>query len=115
MREAITVQVGQSENQVGTEFWNGLCAEHGIQPDGRFEKLARDGGGDKMEPFLYQANDNQNIPRAWLINLEPHVIPIIQLSRYHTLYNPQKTFVVPQGGDAGNSWEFDYRQSTGKE
>lgn len=113
MREVITVQVGQCGNQVGTEFWKRLCAEHGIQPDGRLEEYARDGAGDRKDVFFYQADDDQYIPRACLIDLEPRVINTIQSSRYRTLYNPENVFVAPGGGGAGNNWASGYRQ--GKE
>ena len=33
-REIITLQLGQCGNQIGSEFWKQLCAEHGISPDG---------------------------------------------------------------------------------
>lgn len=113
MREVITVQVGQCGNQVGTEFWKRLCAEHGIQPDGRLEEYALDGAGDRKDVFFYQADDDQYIPRACLIDLEPRVINTIQTSRYRTLYNPENVFVSPTGGGAGNNWASGYRQ--GKE
>jgi hypothetical protein len=35
-REIITLQLGQCGNQIGSEFWKQLCAEHGISPDGTF-------------------------------------------------------------------------------
>lgn len=31
-REIITLQMGQCGNQIGSEFWKQLCAEHGIGP-----------------------------------------------------------------------------------
>lgn len=31
-REIITLQIGQCGNQIGSEFWKQLCAEHGIGP-----------------------------------------------------------------------------------
>ena len=31
-REIITLQLGQCGNQIGSEFWKQLCAEHGISP-----------------------------------------------------------------------------------
>ena len=34
-REVITLQVGQCGNQIGSEFWKKLCAEHGISPTGQ--------------------------------------------------------------------------------
>lgn len=115
MREVITVQVGQCGNQVGAEFWKRLCAEHGIQPDGRLEDYAREGAGDRKDVFFYQADDDQYIPRACLIDLEPRVIHTIQSSRYRTLYNPENVFVAPNGGGAGNNWASGYRQGSEKE
>ncbi|RYH15018.1 hypothetical protein EON65_32535 [archaeon] len=34
-REIITLQLGQCGNQIGSEFWKQLCAEHGISPGKR--------------------------------------------------------------------------------
>lgn len=39
-REIICLQVGQCGNQVGSEFWRKLCAEHGISKDGMLEDFA---------------------------------------------------------------------------
>ena len=39
----ITLQVGQCGNQIGTEFWKQLCAEHGISKDGILEEYAANG------------------------------------------------------------------------
>jgi tubulin gamma len=47
-REVITLQVGQCGNQIGTEFWKQLCAEHGINKDGILEEFAQNGNaGDR--------------------------------------------------------------------
>jgi hypothetical protein len=42
-REIITLQLGQCGNQIGSEFWKQLCAEHGISPDGSLEEFAHNG------------------------------------------------------------------------
>lgn len=115
MREVITVQVGQCGNQVGTEFWKQLCAEHGIQPNGIVEEFATDGAGDRKDVFFYQADDDQYIPRALLIDLEPRVINTIQNSDYRNLYNPENIFVAPSGGGAGNNWGSGYQQGQERE
>lgn len=115
MREVITVQVGQCGNQVGTEFWKQLCAEHGIQPNGILEDYASDGAGDRKDVFFYQADDDQYIPRALLIDLEPRVIQTIGNSAYRNLYNPENVFVAPSGGGAGNNWASGYQQGMEKE
>ena len=39
-REIVTLQVGQCGNQIGSEFWKQLCAEHGISPGGLLEDYA---------------------------------------------------------------------------
>lgn len=115
MREVITIQVGQCGNQIGSEFWKQLCAEHGIKPNGILEDYARDGAGDRKDVFFYQADDDQYIPRALLIDLEPRVIGTIQTSAYRNLYNPENIFVAPGGGGAGNNWASGYQQGVEKE
>lgn len=59
---------------VGAQFWQKLCAEHGISPNGTLEDWAADGGqGDRKDVFFYQADDEHYVPRAILIDLEPRV------------------------------------------
>ncbi|GAA5886993.1 hypothetical protein JCM6882_009409 [Rhodosporidiobolus microsporus] len=38
-RELLTVSCGQAGNQISSEFWSQLCAEHGISPNGVLEDL----------------------------------------------------------------------------
>lgn len=115
MREVITVQVGQCGNQVGTQFWKRLCAEHGISPDGILEPYATESAGDRKDVFFYQADDEHYIPRALLIDLEPRVLHGIQSSAYKNLYNPESVFVAPGGGGAGNNWASGYHQGEERE
>eukprot|EP00171_Calliarthron_tuberculosum_P019222 IDg19222t1 len=115
MREVITVQVGQCGNQVGTQFWKRLCAEHGISPDGILEPYANESAGDRKDVFFYQADDEHYIPRALLIDLEPRVVHGIQSSAYKNLYNPESVFVAPGGGGAGNNWASGYHQGEERE
>eukprot|EP01112_Ceratiomyxa_fruticulosa_P007652 TRINITY_DN1989_c0_g1_i4.p1 TRINITY_DN1989_c0_g1~~TRINITY_DN1989_c0_g1_i4.p1 ORF type:complete len:405 (-),score=76.65 TRINITY_DN1989_c0_g1_i4:117-1331(-) len=113
-REIITLQVGQCGNQVGTEFWKQLCAEHGINPEGFLEDFATSGssaGGDRKDVFFYQADDEHYIPRALLLDLEPRVINTITSSSYKNLYNPENIYVSPEGGGAGNNWASGYSKA----
>lgn len=71
-REIVTVQLGQCGNQVGSVFWQRLCAEHGINKEGILEEWANE-GGDRKDVFFYQADDEHYIPRAILVDLEPRV------------------------------------------
>ena len=58
--------------QVGSVFWQRLCAEHGINKEGILEEWATE-GGDRKDVFFYQADDEHYIPRAILVDLEPRV------------------------------------------
>ncbi|KZT56506.1 tubulin-domain-containing protein [Calocera cornea HHB12733] len=102
-REIITVQIGQCGNQMGSVFWQRLCAEHGISQDGTLEEWATE-GGDRKDVFFYQADDEHYIPRAILMDLEPRVINNILAGPYASLYNPENIYTSKDGGGAGNNW-----------
>ncbi|ORZ26223.1 tubulin gamma chain [Absidia repens] len=108
-REIITLQAGQCGNQIGSEFWRQICAEHGISSDGTLEDFATE-GGDRKDVFFYQADDEHYIPRALLLDLEPRVINTIRESPFANLYNPENMFVANDGGGAGNIWSYGYSQ-----
>lgn len=110
-REIITLQVGQCGNQIGSEFWKQLCAEHGISADGTLQEYAHN-GEDRKDVFFYQADDDHYIPRNLLLDLEPRVINKIQTSAYKNLYNAENFFVSKDGGGAGNNWASGYRQGS---
>ncbi|KAL7413996.1 gamma tubulin [Mrakia frigida] len=106
-REIITIQAGQCGNQIGTEFWQRLCAEHGISKDGILEDFATE-GGDRKDVFFYQADDEHYIPRAILVDTEPRVINNIKSSPFANLYNPENIYTTADGGGAGNNWAMGY-------
>ncbi|KAK7043763.1 gamma-tubulin [Paramarasmius palmivorus] len=106
-REIVTVQLGQCGNQMGSVYWQRLCAEHGISKEGILEEWATE-GGDRKDVFFYQADDEHYIPRAILVDLEPRVINNILTSPYANLYNPENIFVSKDGGGAGNNWAQGY-------
>nr|P54405.1 RecName: Full=Tubulin gamma chain; AltName: Full=Gamma-tubulin [Reticulomyxa filosa]CAA65885.1 gamma-tubulin [Reticulomyxa filosa] len=112
-REIITLQVGQCGNQIGTEFWGRLIAEHGIGPDGIVKEFATE-GTDRKDVFFYQADDQHYIPRALLIDLEPRVINSLQESEFKNLWNPENVYIDSQGGGAGNNWAVGYTHATEK-
>ncbi|KAI8992250.1 tubulin gamma chain [Pilobolus umbonatus] len=108
-REIITLQAGQCGNQIGSEFWRQICAEHGISNDGTLEDYATE-GGDRKDVFFYQADDEHYIPRALLLDLEPRVINSIKESAFANLYNPENIFTSKDGSGAGNIWPLGYSQ-----
>ncbi|KAK6839897.1 tubulin/FtsZ family protein [Apiospora arundinis] len=101
-REIITIQAGQCGNSIGSQFWQQLCQEHGINQDGNLEDFASE-GGDRKDVFFYQSDDTRYIPRAVLIDLEPRVINGIQTGPYKNIYNPENFF------GAGNNWGDGYQ------
>ncbi|KZW04439.1 gamma tubulin [Exidia glandulosa HHB12029] len=110
-REIVTISLGQCGNQMGSVFWQRLCAEHGISNDGILEDWATD-AGDRKDVFFYQADDDHYIPRAIMIDLEPRVVNNILSGPYANLYNPENIFLSKDGGGAGNNWAMGY--STGE-
>jgi len=61
---------------------------------------------------FWQADDNQYIPRAVLLDLEPRVVGSILQSPYGALYNPENIHVSSDGGGAGNNWAYGYAQAS---
>ncbi|KAJ5793852.1 Gamma tubulin [Penicillium paradoxum] len=113
-REIITIQAGQCGNNVGSQFWQQLCQEHGISADGNLEEHATDGAaGDRKDVFFYQSDDTRYIPRAILLDLEPRVLNTIQTGPYKNIYNPENFFVGQQGIGAGNNWGTGYAAGEG--
>ncbi|WFD43180.1 calcium channel protein [Malassezia psittaci] len=108
-REIITLQAGQCGNQIGSQFWEYLCREHGISKDGTLEDFATEGqAGDRKDVFFYQADDEHYIPRAILVDLEPRVINNIMTGPFQSLYNPENIYSSKDGGGAGNNWAQGY-------
>ncbi|KAJ5727956.1 hypothetical protein N7493_005776 [Penicillium malachiteum] len=110
--EIITIQAGQCGNNVGSQFWQQLCLEHGISQDGNLEEFATE-GGDRKDVFFYQSDDTRYIPRAILLDLEPRVLHGIQSGPYKNIYNPENFFIGENGVGAGNNWGAGYAAGEG--
>ncbi|KAJ5628061.1 gamma-tubulin [Penicillium lividum] len=97
---------------VGSQFWQQLCLEHGINQDGNLEEFATE-GGDRKDVFFYQSDDTRYIPRAILLDLEPRVLHGIQSGPYKNIYNPENFFMGENGVGAGNNWGAGYAAGEG--
>ncbi|KAI9694841.1 MAG: gamma-tubulin [Bathelium mastoideum] len=95
------------DEEVGSQFWQQLCQEHGISQNGNLEDFATE-GGDRKDVFFYQSDDTRYIPRAILLDLEPRVINSIQTGAYKNIYNPENFFIHKDGSGAGNNWAAGY-------
>jgi tubulin gamma len=100
-----------SHHTVGSEFWQQLCREHGINQDGNLEDFATE-GGDRKDVFFYQSDDTRYIPRAILLDLEPRVIHGIQNGPFKNIYNPENVYIHKEGTGAGNNWAAGYSMGT---
>ncbi|KAI9892031.1 MAG: gamma-tubulin [Vezdaea aestivalis] len=106
-RLASVVTVSVDTVQVGSQFWQQLCQEHGISQDGTLEDFATE-TGDRKDVFFYQSDDARYIPRAILIDLEPRVINGIQTGAYKNIYNPENFYIGKDGSGAANNWAAGY-------
>lgn len=102
----MSLQVGQCGNQVGSKFWEGISAEHGIGPDGQYEGTDPDLQLERIGVYYNQGSDGRYVPRAAMIDLEPGVIDTINGSKFGKLFRPDN-FVHGQSG-AGNNWAKGY-------
>jgi len=100
MREIVHLQAGQCGNQVGAKFWEVICDEHGVNPDGTYN-----GNSDlQLERINVYFNEAQGryVPRAVLVDLEPGVMDSVRAGPYGHLFRPDN-FIFGQSG-AGNNW-----------
>ncbi|KAL5250219.1 hypothetical protein ACHWQZ_G016074 [Mnemiopsis leidyi] len=101
MREIIHIQVGQCGNQIGTQFWESISKEHGIDKDGQ-----HDGVNDVMlnraDVYWNKASKGRFVPRSVIVDLEPGTIDAVKGSEWGRIFNPSN-FVFGASG-AGNNW-----------
>jgi len=102
MREIVHCQFGQCGNQIGTQFWEHICEEHGIQGDGKFDGNDADDKLDKIHVYFNEANNLNYVPRSIMVDLEPGVLNAIRGSPYGNIYRPD-SFISGENG-AGNNW-----------
>lgn len=110
--EILTLQVGQCGNQVGNQYWDRLCREHGISTaDGTRQPLQREPPLLDTPEIFYStsANGTRYTPRAILLDLEPGVIGRTPLNG---LFNPRNVYVLHEGSSSGNSWLMGFQHAS---
>ncbi|URD73161.1 hypothetical protein MUK42_08549 [Musa troglodytarum] len=101
MREILHIQGGQCGNQIGSKFWDVVCAEHGIDATGRYCGDS-DLQLERVNVYYNEATEGRFVPRAILMDLEPGPIDSIRSGPYGHFFRPDN-FVFAQSG-AGNNW-----------
>ncbi|KAI1292786.1 Tubulin beta-2 chain [Halotydeus destructor] len=103
MREIVHVQAGQCGNQIGTKFWEVICAEHAIEPNGQYSGGNADHLLDKISVYFNQGySTGQYVPRAILVDLEPGTMDAARSSVIGSIFRPDN-YCYAQNG-AGNNW-----------
>jgi len=101
MRELVHVQAGQCGNQIGAKFWEVMCEEHGIAPDGTYV-----GDNDlqlqRMNVYFNEGMGGRHVPRSVLMDLEPGTMDAVRAGPFGALFRPDN-FIFGQSG-AGNNW-----------
>ncbi|EOD15976.1 hypothetical protein EMIHUDRAFT_210936 [Emiliania huxleyi CCMP1516] len=100
-REVIAVSVGGAGNSVGTQFWEDISIEHGIDPTGTYA-----GGSDLqlecVDVYYREEASGRYAPRAVIVDLEPGTRDSVLARPYGGLFSPSN-FVFGQTG-SGNNW-----------
>lgn len=101
MREILHIQGGQCGNQIGSKFWEVVCAEHGIDPTGKYSGSS-DLQLERVNVYYNEASCGRFVPRAVLMDLEPGTMDSVRTGPYGQIFRPDN-FVFGQSG-AGNNW-----------
>ncbi|CAN7104501.1 unnamed protein product, partial [Brassica rapa subsp. narinosa] len=101
MREILHIQGGQCGNQIGSKFWEVVCAEHGIDQTGRYQGDS-DLQLERVNVYYNEASCGRYVPRAVLMDLEPGTMDSVRSGPYGQIFRPDN-FVFGQSG-AGNNW-----------
>lgn len=111
MREIIHLQTGQCGNQIGTQFWETITQEHGINDEGMYEHTetpglteleVRQNKLDKISVYFNESSSQKFVPRAVLVDLEPGTMDTLKSGKLGKLFRPDN-FIFGQSG-AGNNW-----------
>ncbi|XP_022912674.1 tubulin beta-1 chain-like [Onthophagus taurus] len=101
MREIVHIQIGQGGNNIGSKFWEVICDEHGITPQG-FYRGDSDLQLERINVFFNEASGHKFVPRAILIDLEPGTMDTVRSSAFGQLFRPDN-FIFGRAG-AGNNF-----------
>lgn len=101
-RSILSVHVGQCGNQIGADFWDGISAEHAIDPDGVYIGNKPEHQLERISVYYNQSAKGRYVPRACMIDLEPGVLHAIRASPRGKLFRPDN-FISAQAG-AANNW-----------
>jgi len=107
MREIVHIQAGQCGNQIGTNFWETISGEHGLDFNGQyveniFPKEEKQVRLERVRVYYDEAKGDKYVPRALLVDLEPGVLNNIKSGNLGSFFRPENMIHATNG--AGNNW-----------
>ncbi len=87
MSEIVCIHVGGAGCSLGSMFWELLCKQHGIQPDGQRSDTS---SGEAFRTLFSQTPSGKNVPQAVFADSEPPVIDDIRTGAYRQLFHPEQ-------------------------
>lgn len=97
MREIITICVGGAGVRIGAKFWELLCLEHGIAPNGRPNPGFSRNSGDSRSSFFNETASGKLVPRTIFVDLEPTAVDKVSKDLFHP-----DSFISGNEGACGN-------------
>lgn len=101
MREIVNLHVGHCGNQIGAQFWESLCHEHGINSISGTYSGDRSVQLDKINVFFDEENEHHYIPRSVFVDSEPSSIDQIKGTSRGSLFRPEN-FIHGLTGTSSN-------------
>ena len=106
MKEVVHIQTGQCGNQIGTNFWDIVSKEHGLDQAGAYQG-AFDYQLQRINTYFNETIGGRNVPRAILIDLEPTTLDSIRAGPFGQLYKSENSVAGNSG--TGSNWAKGHR------
>ncbi|CAG9538507.1 unnamed protein product [Cercopithifilaria johnstoni] len=101
MREIIGIQVGRCGNSIGTKFWEVICEEHGIRPNGTYHGTS-DLQIERIGVYFKETRENKYFPRAVVVDFDPDSSNMVLQSTHRSLFLAKNS--VFDRHSASSSW-----------
>ncbi|MFX0096518.1 MAG: hypothetical protein ACFE7E_02025 [Candidatus Hodarchaeota archaeon] len=106
-REILVLHVGQGGNQIGYNFWNTICSEHGIDMRTLQRKEEESEIVDYKSVFLVESPDGFH-PRSLFIDLEPLAVEFLVREKGLDKFFSEELMLLSYSG-AHNVWATGYK------
>jgi len=105
-REIVTIQVGRTGNNIGTEFWKDICNDHQINFEkagkGKFAGKENTGLDQNLGVFFNEGKEGRFVPRAILCDLNMQDLDQVTRGSLGNLFRPE--MIVANDEGSGNCY-----------